>query len=128
MRAMLRTLNSDVLLEITIGAALAVLAYSSLAVVLLVAAMASSGAGAARRGARAWCSAPTWAAACSRVLTTAKAPVAVRQVTVGNLVFKLLGVAIAAPFVGLWLRDVRPVRRRRHAARWCCSTWPSTSW
>ena len=35
------------------------------------------------------------------VLTTAKSSVAVRQVPVGNLVFKLLGVAIAAPFVGL---------------------------
>src|SRR5437899_675402 len=42
MRAVLGSLNSDVLLEITIGAALAILAYSSLAVVLLVAAMASS--------------------------------------------------------------------------------------
>jgi phosphate:Na+ symporter len=42
------------------------------------------------------------------VLTTAKSTVAVRQVTVGNLAFKLLGVAIAAPFVGLWLREVRP--------------------
>jgi phosphate:Na+ symporter len=42
------------------------------------------------------------------VLTTAKAAVPVRQVTVGNLVFKLLGVAIAAPFVGLYLREVKP--------------------
>src|SRR6478736_2924871 len=41
-RALLASLTSDVLLEITLGAALSVLAYSSLAVVLLVAAMASS--------------------------------------------------------------------------------------
>ena len=42
MRELLGSLGSDVLLEITIGAALAIVAYSSLAVVLLVAAMASS--------------------------------------------------------------------------------------
>jgi phosphate:Na+ symporter len=32
----------------------------------------------------------------------------VRQVTVGNLMFKLLGVIIAGPFIGLCLREVRP--------------------
>jgi phosphate:Na+ symporter len=41
-RALLASINSDVLLEITIGAVLAIVAYSSLAVVLLVAAMATS--------------------------------------------------------------------------------------
>jgi phosphate:Na+ symporter len=41
------------------------------------------------------------------VLTTAKSPVPVRQVTVGNLIFKIAGVAIAAPFVGLYLREAR---------------------
>ncbi|RYF62789.1 MAG: Na/Pi cotransporter family protein, partial [Comamonadaceae bacterium] len=42
------------------------------------------------------------------VLTTAKASVAVRQVSLGNLLFKLLGVAAAAPFTGAWLRHVGP--------------------
>ena len=65
-RALLASLTSDVLLEITIGAVLAVVAYSSLAVVLLV-----GGAGELRAWCRstwrwAWCSAPTWAAACWR--------------------------------------------------------------
>jgi phosphate:Na+ symporter len=32
----------------------------------------------------------------------------VRQVPLGNLVFKLLGVALAAPCVGLWQRTVQP--------------------
>jgi len=107
MRTMLATLNSDVLLEITIGAALAVLAYSSLAVVLLVAAMASSNV-VPLDVALGLVLGANLGSGVLAVLTTAKAPVAVRQVTVGNLVFKLLGVAIAAPFVGLYLRYARP--------------------
>ena len=42
------------------------------------------------------------------VLTTAKSAIEVRQVPMGNLVFKALGVLIAAPFAGLWLRSVKP--------------------
>ncbi len=106
-RVLLASLNSDVLLEITIGAVLAIVAYSSLAVVLLVAAMASSNVVpldvalglvlGANRG-----------SGLLAVLTTAKSAVPVRQVTMGNLLFKALGVAILAPFVGLWLRHVQP--------------------
>ena len=107
MRTMLATLNSDVLLEITIGAALAVVAYSSLAVVLLVAAMASSNV-VPLDVALGLVLGANLGSGVLAVLTTAKAPVAVRQVTVGNLLFKLLGVAIAAPFVGLYLRYARP--------------------
>jgi phosphate:Na+ symporter len=42
------------------------------------------------------------------VLTTSRSAIEVRQVPLGNLVFKALGVLIAAPFVGLWLRHARP--------------------
>jgi phosphate:Na+ symporter len=42
------------------------------------------------------------------VLTTLRSTVAVRQVPLGNFLFKLLGIAIAAPFIGLWLRHARP--------------------
>ena len=42
------------------------------------------------------------------VLTTVKSTVEVRQVTVGNLVFKLHRRRHRDPFVGLYLRDVRP--------------------
>jgi phosphate:Na+ symporter len=42
------------------------------------------------------------------VLTTAKSAVEVRQVPLGNFVFKAIGVLIAAPLGGLWLREVRP--------------------
>ncbi|VTU35658.1 Na/Pi cotransporter family protein [Variovorax sp. PBL-E5] len=107
MRALLASLNSDVLLEITIGAALAIVAYSSLAVVLLVAAMASSNV-VPLDVALGLVLGANLGSGLLAVLTTAKSAVAVRQVTVGNLLFKIFGVAIAAPFVGLWLREVRP--------------------
>jgi phosphate:Na+ symporter len=98
MRAVLVSISSDVLLEITIGAALAVVAYSSLAVVLLVAAMASSAV------------VPLDVAlglVLGANLGSGVLDIAVRQVTVGNLLFKLLGVAVAAPFVGFYLTHVR---------------------
>jgi phosphate:Na+ symporter len=107
MRAVLGSINSDVLLEITIGAGLAILAYSSLAVVLLVAAMASSNV-VPLDVALGLVLGANLGSGLLAVLTTAKSTVSVRQVTLGNLVFKLLGVAIAAPFVGLWLREVKP--------------------
>jgi hypothetical protein len=53
-----------VLLEITVGAVLAVVAYSSLAIVLLTATLAASGAWCRWTWRWAWCWAPTWAAAC----------------------------------------------------------------
>ncbi|MGJ7496614.1 Na/Pi cotransporter family protein [Variovorax sp. RT4R15] len=107
MRALLASLSSDVLLEITIGAAFAVLAYSSLAVVLLVAAMASSNV-VPLDVALGLVLGANLGSGILAVLTTAKSTIPVRQVTVGNLVFKLLGVAIAAPLVGLYLKYMRP--------------------
>ena len=112
---LLASLASDVLLEITIGAVLAIAAYSSLAVVLLVAAMASSNV-VPLDVALGLVLGANLGSGLLAVLTTAKSAVPVRQVTVGNLVFKLLGVAIAAPFVGLYLREVRPYICRRDAA------------
>jgi phosphate:Na+ symporter len=107
MRTLLASLTSDVLLEITIGAALAILAYSSLAVVLLVAAMASSNV-VPLDVALGLVLGANLGSGLLAVLTTAKSAVSVRQVTVGNLLFKALGVAIVTPFVGLWLRYVQP--------------------
>jgi len=106
-RALLASLTSDVLLEITIGAALAIVAYSSLAVVLLVAAMASSNV-VPLDVALGLVLGANLGSGLLAVLTTAKSAVSVRQVTVGNLLFKALGVAIVTPFVGLWLRYVQP--------------------
>jgi hypothetical protein len=53
-----------VLLDIVVGAVLAVLSYSSLAIVLLTATLAGAGHAARARWRWAWCWAPTWAAAC----------------------------------------------------------------
>jgi phosphate:Na+ symporter len=106
-RALLASLNSDVLLEITLGAVLAIVAYSSLAVVLLVAAMASSNV-VPLDVALGLVLGANLGSGLLAVLTTAKSAVSVRQVTVGNLLFKALGVAIVTPFVGLWLRYVQP--------------------
>jgi phosphate:Na+ symporter len=107
MRAVLASINSDVLLEITIGAVLAIVAYSSLAVVLLVAAMATSNV-VPLDVALGLVLGANLGSGLLAVLTTAKSVVSVRQVTVGNLLFKALGVAIVAPFVGLWIRYVQP--------------------
>jgi phosphate:Na+ symporter len=43
------------------------------------------------------------------VLTTAKSSTEVRQVTIGNMLFKIMGVAIVAPFLGLWATYVMPM-------------------
>lgn len=107
MRAVIASITSDLLLEITVGAALAVLAYSSLAVVLLVAAMAAS-AVVPLDVALGLVLGANLGSGILAVLTTAKSPVTVRQVTVGNLLFKMLGVAVAAPFLGLWLQHLQP--------------------
>lgn len=107
MRAVLASISSDVLLEVTIGAAFAVVAYSSLAVVLLVAAMASS-AVVPLDVALGLVLGANLGSGVLAVLTTAKSEIAVRQVTVGNLIFKLLGVAVAIPFIDLYLSLVRP--------------------
>ncbi|MEO5661297.1 MAG: Na/Pi cotransporter family protein [Polaromonas sp.] len=106
-RALLGTLSSDLLLEITVGAFLAVLSYSSLALVLLTATLVSTGvipidvALGLVLGAN-------LGSGLLAVLTTARAAIEVRQVPLGNLLFKALGIVVVAPFIGLWLRHVRP--------------------
>lgn len=106
-KALLASLSSDLLLEITAGAFLAVVSYSSLAIVLLTATLAASGvipidvALGLVLGAN-------LGSGLLAVLTTLRSAVEVRQVPMGNLVFKLLGIVITAPLIGLWLRHVRP--------------------
>jgi phosphate:Na+ symporter len=107
-RALLGSLGSDLLLEITLGAALAVVAYSSLAIVLLIAAMASSTV-VPMDVALGLVLGANLGSGVLAVLTTSKSAVEVRQVTVGNLVFKLMGVVVVAPFVGLWIRYAQPL-------------------
>ena len=108
MKAVLPSLNSDLLLEITVGALLAVLAYSSLAIVLLIAAMASSSV-VPLDVALGLVLGANLGSGVLAVLTTAKSAIPVRQVTLGNLMFKALGVVLVAPFIGLWLKHARPL-------------------
>jgi phosphate:Na+ symporter len=106
-KALLGSISSDRLLEITVGALLAVLAYSSLAIVLLTATMAASGL-VPMESAIGLVLGANLGSGLMGVLTTARSAIEVRQVPVGNLVFKAMGVLIAAPMVALWLRWVRP--------------------
>lgn len=106
-KTLLLTLSSDILLEITVGAVLAVVAYSSLAIVLLTATLAASGA-IPLDVALGLTLGANLGSGMLGVLATAKSAVEVRQVPMGNLVFKCAGVLLAAPFVGMWLRLLQP--------------------
>ena len=106
-KALLASLTSDLLLEITAGALLAVLAYSSLAIVLLTATLAATGV-VPIDVALGLVLGANLGSGLLAVLTTLNAAAATRQVPLGNLLFKLIGVALVAPCVGLWLQNIRP--------------------
>jgi phosphate:Na+ symporter len=107
-KALLESVGSDLLLEITLGMVLAVISYSSLAVVLLIATLAASG-GVPLEVALGLVLGANLGSGVLAVLTTAKSSIETRQVPVGALVFKLLGVVVMAPLVGLWLAHIRPL-------------------
>ncbi|TAL64734.1 MAG: Na/Pi cotransporter family protein [Burkholderiaceae bacterium] len=107
-RALLSSVGSDLPTEIILGMVLAVMAYSSLAVVLLIAALAASTM-ISLEVALGLVLGANLGSGMAAVLTTAKSAVEVRQVSIGNLLFKMLGVALMAPCVGLWLRHVQPL-------------------
>jgi phosphate:Na+ symporter len=106
-QAALKSLSSDIFLEITVGAFIAVLAYSSLATVLLVATLAASQV-IPMEVALGLVLGANLGSGLLAVLTTAKSAHSVRQVPLGNLLFKLLGVLATAPLVGLWLKHASP--------------------
>lgn len=104
----LKSLTSDLLLEITVGAVIASLAYSSLATVLLVATLAASQV-IPMEVALGLVLGANLGSGLLSVLTTAKSAVTVRQVPLGNLLFKVLGILAAAPCVGLWLKHTSAI-------------------
>lgn len=106
-KAILASLSSDLLLEITVGTVLAVVSYSSLAIVLLTATLAGSGA-IPLDVALGLVLGANLGSGLLAVLATARSSIEVRQVPLGNLVFKIIGVLLAMPLVGLWLRYARP--------------------
>ena len=107
-KALLSSLGSDLLLEITAGAFLAVVSYSSLAIVLLTATLAASG-GVPTDVALGLVLGANLGSGLLAVLTTARSSIDVRQVPLGNLAFKMIGVILLAPLAGLWLRHAGPI-------------------
>ncbi|MBW7832211.1 MAG: Na/Pi cotransporter family protein [Simplicispira suum] len=106
-RTLLGALTSDLMLEITTGAILSIVSYSSLATVLLTATLVGSGGVPAAVGLGLVVGANLGSGLLA-VITTMRSSVETRQVPLGNLLFKILGVIIMAPLVGPWLRYVRP--------------------
>ncbi|MBG9388223.1 Na/Pi cotransporter family protein [Caenimonas aquaedulcis] len=106
-KALLESITTELLLEITVGAFISLIAYSSLAMVLLTATMAASGL-VPLESALGLVLGANLGSGLLAVLTTAKSAIEVRQVPLGNFVFKAIGVMVVAPFAGLWLRYARP--------------------
>lgn len=100
-KAMLQALKSDIFLEITVGALLTLLAYSSLAIVLLTATLAATG-GVPIDVALGLILGANLGGGLLAVLITAKSTIEVRQVPLGNLMFKVIGVGLALPVVAYW--------------------------
>ena len=106
-QSLLASLSSDLLLEIFVGALLTVISYSSLAIVLLTATLAASGV-VPLDVALGLVLGANLGSGILAVLSTSRSPVEARHAPLGNLLFKLVGVLIAAPLIGLWLKFVRP--------------------
>lgn len=106
-KALLGSLSSDLLLELLLGATLAVVSYSSLAIVLLTATLAST-AVIPVDVALGLVLGANLGSGLLAVLTTLHANIETRQVPLGNLVFKVLGVFAVSLFPGLWLRVAGP--------------------
>lgn len=97
-RALLIALPNEILLDIFVGALLTVLSYSSLAIVLLTATLASSGI-IPPSVALGLVLGANLGSGLLAVLTTARAPVAERRLPLGNLLFKAVGCLIAMPLM-----------------------------
>ncbi|MDP2072632.1 Na/Pi cotransporter family protein [Hydrogenophaga sp.] len=104
---MLESLTSDLLLEILLGATLAVVAYSSLAVVLLASTLALQVVG--LDVALGIVLGANLGSGLLAVITTAKSGASTRQVPLGNLLFKVFGVAIAIWLIPTWVRFMQPL-------------------
>ncbi len=106
-KALLGSLSSDLLLELLVGATLAVVSYSSLAIVLLTATLAST-AVIPVDVALGLVLGANLGSGLLAVLTTLNANIETRQVPLGNLVFKVLGVLAVSLFPGVWTRVAGP--------------------
>ncbi len=102
-RDLLANLKSDRMLEITLGTVLAMLSWSSLAVVLLTATLAAAGV-VPLEVALGLVLGANLGSAGLVLLSTSRATAEVRQLSVGNFLSKLLAVAAVAPFAEDWIR------------------------
>ncbi|MBA3772409.1 MAG: Na/Pi cotransporter family protein [Ramlibacter sp.] len=110
--ALLASLKGDPMLAIALGVALTGLAYSSLAVVLLAAMMAGTGTLPAELAIDIVLGANLGSGMLA-VASTARATLETRRVPLGNLIFKLTGVAVAGVLthaaIAIWgLPDIAP--------------------
>jgi phosphate:Na+ symporter len=97
-RALLVALPKDVLLDIVVGAALAVFSYSSLAIVLLAATLASQGILPAGVAFGLVLGANVGSGLLAMLATGGAAP-PVRRLPLGNLIFKASGALVLMPFI-----------------------------
>ena len=98
-RALLVALPNEVLLDIAVGAALTVASYSSLAIVLLTATLAETGLLTTPVALGLVLGANVGSGLLALVATGSASP-EVRRLPLGNLLFKLIGVVAAVPFLG----------------------------
>lgn len=97
-QALFSSLSGDPLLDVVFAAAFAVIAYSSLAVVLLTSALVASQV-IGLDSALPLVLGANIGSGVLAVLMTLKAKPDVRRVPLGNLIFKLVGVALVLPFI-----------------------------
>ena len=110
-RTLLIALPSEVLLDMLVGALLTFMSYSSLAIVLLTAALASQGLVPVPEALGLVLGANLGSGLLG-LLTTAKSNIATRRLPLGNLLFKLVGCALAVPLLArahVLLQDAVPL-------------------
>lgn len=106
LRDLLLALPNDVLLDIVIGAVLTVMVHSSLAVVLLVAALSASG-GIPVTESLGLVLGANMGSGLLALLSSARAAPEVRRLPLGNLLCKALGCAALLPFLGVALQALQ---------------------
>jgi phosphate:Na+ symporter len=104
-KVLFASLTGDVMLDVLVAAMFTILCYSSLAVVLLVAALAQLGV-IAPPVALGLVLGANLGSGTLGMLSTLRSPPEARRVTLGNFLFKLIGVVIAIPLVNPLLRLV----------------------
>ncbi len=111
-RALLVALPNEVLLDLVVGAALAVVSYSSLAIVLLTAALASQGMLPATVALGLVLGANVGSGVLAMLVTSGGKP-ELRRLPLGNFIFKLVGALLVMPFLPqlhaelqLWVGEV----------------------